>query len=155
MLSGIRILLVLCVACLATACSDDSPTPEAQIRAFIETAAQAAERRDAGDLEELVHAGYLDQKGYNRQQLTGLLRGYFFRHKNIHLFTRIEAIELLGEGQAEVRLYVAMAGSAISGVDALASLRAQIYRFELELVKQDDWLLRHASWEPAGLADLH
>lgn len=150
--SGIRILL-LCVVCLAAACSDDA-SPEAQIRAYIETAVDAAERRDTGELEALVHAGYLDQRGYNRQQLAGLLRGYFFRHKNIHLFTRIESIELLGEGQAQVRIYVAMAGSAIAGVDALVSLRAQIYRFELDLVREDDWLLRHARWEPASLADL-
>ena len=132
MSSGIRILLLLCAACLAAACSDDAVSPEAQIRAFVEAAADAAERRDVSELDAMVHAAYLDQKGYNKQQLAGLLRGYFFRHKNIHLFTRVDA-----------------------GIDALATLRAQIYRFELDLVRQDGWQLRHARWEPASLADLN
>jgi hypothetical protein len=47
-----------------------------------------------------------------------------------------------------------MAGSVISGVDAISSLRAQIYQFELQLIKEDDWLLHHASWRPASIIDL-
>jgi hypothetical protein len=46
-----------------------------------------------------------------------------------------------------------MAGTAISDVNALASLRAQVYSFELQLVKQGDWLLRHAIWGPADMSD--
>ena len=34
---------------------------------------------------------------------------------------------------------------------ALASLRARIYRFELQLLREDDWQLRHASWAPASI----
>jgi hypothetical protein len=47
-----------------------------------------------------------------------------------------------------------MAGSVISDIDAISALRARIYGFELRLVKQDEWLLQHASWKPASLVDL-
>ena len=136
---------------LAQACSDDG-SAEDQIRHLIDNAVQAAEDRSLDGLSELMHTEFIDQQGNNRQQLGRLLRVYFFRHKNIHLFTRVDSIEIPSDNQASVSLHVAMAGTVISDVDALSSLSARIYRFELQLVKQDDWLLRHASWEPASLS---
>ena len=135
---------------LLQACSDDS-SPEDQIRRLIDTGVQAAEGRSADQLSELMHINFIDQQGHNPQQLSRLLRAYFFRHKHIYLFTRIDSIEILSENQASVSLYVAMAGSVISDVDALSSLSARIYLFELQLVKQDDWLVRHASYAPANI----
>jgi hypothetical protein len=58
---------------------------------------------------------------------------------------------MLSANQASASLYVAMASTVISDVSALSSLNARIYRFELQLVKQDDWLLRYASREPANI----
>ena len=144
-------VFLLTVLLYVAACSDAPDSPEAQIERFIETGVAAAERRSVDDLAELVHADYLDQQGRNRKQLGLLLRAWFFRHKNIHLFTRIDNIEILADNRANVNLHVAMAGTVISDVDALASLSARIYRFELQLVKQQDWLLRHASWAPAAI----
>ena len=135
---------------LVQACSDDG-SPEDQIRLLIDNAVQAAEDRSVGSLGDLMHTDFIDQQGNNRQQLAKLLRLYFFRHKNIHLFTRMDSIEMLSANQASVSLHVAMAGTVISDVNALSSLSARIYRFELQLVKQDDWLLRHANWEPASI----
>jgi hypothetical protein len=136
---------------LLQACSGDSDSPEAQIQRFIDNAVQAAEARSVGGLGELLRRDFIDQQGNNRQQLGRLLQAYFFRHKNIHLFTRIDEIEILNDNEASVRLHVAMAGTVISDIDALASLQARVYRFELQMVREDDWLLRHASWEPANL----
>lgn len=149
-----RVLLLLCAGILLQACSAGGDSAQDQIRDLIESGVAAAEARSSGDLDDMIHGNYLDQKGYNKKQLTGLLRAYFFRHKNIHLFTRIGEIELLGDNQALVSLHVAMAGSVISDVDAVSQLRARIYRFELRLVKDDDWLLQHASWAPASIVDL-
>lgn len=149
-----RVLLLLSAVVLLQACSAGEDSAQDQIRKFIESGVEAAEARSSGDLDDKIHGNYLDQKGYNKKQLSALLRAYFFRHKNIHLFTRIDEIELLGDSQAMVRLHVAMAGSVISDVDAISALRARIYRFELRLVKDDDWLLQHASWAPASIVDL-
>jgi hypothetical protein len=139
---------------LLQACSETAESPEDAIRVFIEAGVEAAESRSLDAMSDLLHANYLDQKGYNRQRLGGLLRAYFFRHKELYLFTKIEEIDLLTENEAIVRLYVAMAGSVISDVDAISSLRARIYQFELQLIKEDDWLLHHASWRPASIIDL-
>jgi len=119
---------------------------------MIDNAVQLAEDRSVDGLGELMHTDFIDQKGNNRMQLSKLLRVYFYRHKNIHLFTRVDGIEILSDNQASVSLHVAMASTVISDVNALSSLSARIYRFELQLIKQDDWLLRHASWESANLS---
>jgi len=145
-----RVLLLLWAVVLLQACNAGGDSAQDQIREFIESGVATAEEGSSGDLGDKIHGSYLDQKGYNKKQLTALLRAYFFRHKNIHLFTKIDEIELLGDSQAMVRLHVAMAGSVISDVDAISALRARIYRFELRLVKDDDWLLQHASWAPAS-----
>lgn len=149
-----RLLLLLWAGGLLLGCSGGTNSPEDEIRNFIAGAVEAAERRSPADLTQMIHDSYLDQRGYNKQQVRSLLRVYFLRHKNIHLFTRIGEIELLGDNQATARLHVAMAGSVISDIDAVSALRAQIYGFELRLVKQDEWLLQHASWKPASLVDL-
>lgn len=149
-----RLLLLLWAGGLLLACSGAPNSPEDEIRNFIASAVEAAERRSSADLTQMIHDSYLDQTGYNKKQIEGLLRIYFLRHKNIHLFTRIGEIELLGDNQATARLHVAMAGSVISDIDAVSALRARIYGFELRLVKQGEWLLQHASWKPASLVDL-
>jgi hypothetical protein len=149
-----RLLLLLWVGGLLLGCSGGTNSPEDEIRNFIAGAVEAAERRSSADLTQMIHDSYLDQRGYNKQQVRSLLRVYFLRHKNIHLFTRIGEIELLGDNQATAWLHVAMAGSVISDIDAISALRARIYGFELRLVKQDEWLLQHASWKPASLVDL-
>ena len=151
MKSFYRTALLTLILLLVQACSDDG-SAEDQIRHLIDNAVQAAENRSVDGLSDLMHNDFIDEKGNNRQQLAKLLRVYFFRHKNIHLFTRIDSIEMLSDNQASVSLHVAMAGTVISDVSALSSLSARIYRFELQLIKQDDWLLRHASWEPASLS---
>ncbi len=147
---------VLCLAAALAlgACSDDRRSPEAEVRDFVARGVDAGEARSIDAIDALLHPEYLDQQGYNRAQLLKLLRAYFFRHENIHLFTRIDEIRLLGDDEAEVRLFVAMAGKVISDITALPALRARLYRFELRLLRDDEWRLQHARWEPANLGDL-
>lgn len=154
MKSSFPVFCLVWAVLLLQACSETANPPEEQIRQFIKSGVEAAENRSPDDLSDLIHGNYLDQKGYNKQRLGGLLKAYFFRHKDIYLFTKIEEINLLAENQATVLLYVAMAGSVISDVDAIAAIRARIYQFELQLIKEDDWLLHHATWKPARALDL-
>lgn len=148
-----RALWVAAALALA-ACSDDPRSPEAEVREFVERGVEAGEARSVDAIEVLLHPDYLDQRDYNRAQLLQLLRAYFFRHRNVHLFTRIDEVRLINDSEAEVRLFVAMAGNAISDVTALPFLRARLYRFELRLLREDEWRLQYARWEPASLADL-
>jgi len=146
-------LLILPVLLLVQGCNDSSQTPEDEIRAYINSGVEAAENRNSGDLADMMDPRYSDAKGYNKDRLEKIIGLYFFRHKNIHLFTKIDEIKVFSDEEALVTLHVAMAGQAISSLSVLSGLRAQIYRFELDLVKQDEWLLRSAKWQPASQRD--
>lgn len=139
---------------MLVACTDSSLSPEEEIKTFIEQGQLAIENRQHGDLSDMVSDSYKDQQGLNRKQLLGMLRGYFFRHKNIHLLSKIDSIQLQSSNRAFVILYVAMAGKAINDIDTLSSLRAKVIRIELQLEKEDDWKLRQASWKEGKISDL-
>ncbi len=154
MTKKVTIIGILCITFLLQACSGTAISREDEIKQYIETGVKAAENRSSGDLAELIDENYLDHKKLNKTQITKLSRLYFFRHKKIFLFTKIDSIEFVAENQAIVNLHVAMAGSVISDASALSSLRAKIFKFELELIKQDEWLLQRARWEGASLGDM-
>jgi hypothetical protein len=154
MFSQLQLYCFICLFVMLGACSDKPLSREEQVKQFIDKGINAAEDRSHRDLGELIDEGYLDQKGLNKTQLIKLSKLYFFRHKNIFLFTKIDEIDFVTENEAAVSLHVAMAGSTISSASALLNLRARIYRFELELVKKDGWLLRDASWSPASMTDM-
>lgn len=139
---------------LLNACTNERLSREDEIELMIATAIEAAEDRSSSELSELVDEAYLDQKGFNKIQLIKLVRLYFFRHKNIYLLSKLGTIDFPAENEATVTLHVAMAASAISNITALTSLRASMHRFDLELIKQESWLLRSATWRPASIGDM-
>ena len=149
-----KAVFVFSFCLLFLACTSKPTTPEDEIRLYLKKGVEAAEDRDHGDLTDLIDDGYLDKRGMDKSQLSTLLRAYFFRHKNIYLFTKIRDISFPADNEAEVTLHVAMTGSVISDVSALASLRARMYRFELQLIKQEEWFLRSAKWQIANMDDM-
>lgn len=139
---------------LLLSCSNTKLTPQDEIRQYIEKGVEAAENRSASDLSGLIHDSYSDHKGLGKIQMVKLLRVYFFRHKNIYLFTKIRDITLHSDNEATVTLHVAMAGSVIADASVLSSLRARMYKFELQLIKQEEWLLQQAKWQVASMPDM-
>lgn len=148
-------LLSLCfITLFITACSDDDTTPESQVRNFIQTATELAEKRDALELKELIARDYSDDHGFNQANLIRMAAGYFLRNRNIHLLTRIHSIDFPVQNQAKVTVYVAMAGHPVSAIDSLTNIRAQLYRFDLQLVyREATWLIRSAHWQQASLQE--
>jgi hypothetical protein len=149
----IRFLVIIFIFNLIS-CSDETLSPENEIKQFIENGKIAAESRSHNDLAELIDEQYRDQKGWDKKQIKNLARAYFFTHKNIYLFTKIRSIDFQDQNRAFVILHVAMAGSAIDDLSALSSLRARVYEFQLQLIKDDVWLLQQAKWKSANIKDM-
>ena len=147
-------IIFLLLSSFLIAYSDEKTSPEDEIRLYIKDVSAAAEERSHRDVADLIDESYADQRDLKKKQLIKMLRAYFFTHKNIHLFTQIESIVLQSERQAFVTLHVAMTGSIIKDISALNGLRAQVYRFELLLIKDKRWLLKQAKWQQAGIKDL-
>jgi hypothetical protein len=137
-------LLVLLVALAHTGCAPDQ-SPEQQVRDVIAAGESAAERREVGELMDLVSAQYADEEGRDAATLEQYVRGYLLIHPSIHLLTRIESIDFPYADMARVRVTV---GSLAREAPDPASLdlAADVEELDIELVREDDtWRVRRAS----------
>jgi len=150
----IRIVVaILALICSFTACGRDD-TPEAQIRRYVEAGEKAAEARDIGDIKKLISEKYSDEHGRTRRDIVAVTARYFYSQKNIHILTRISELSFSDPDRAMLQLYVAMTGQDVSDLDALLNMRADLYRFDIELVREDkEWKLRTADWRRARSED--
>ncbi len=68
------------------------------------------------------------------------------------IFSRLSApsIWLRTHRHAEVVAYVAMGGVPMDSVETAVSVKADLYRFDVQLVQgEDDWLITRARWQRA------
>jgi hypothetical protein len=113
--------------------------PEAEIRALLAAAEEAAEARDVGFFRDHVGAGYRDSRGQDRAELVRLLQGYFIANQRIEIVSRVDEVALEGSDAARAVVHAGLLGQR-SGADLLAGVDADLYRFELELVNDDgEW----------------
>lgn len=158
-LASLWLVFLVCLVSLNLVACGKKQSPEEEVRQFIAKAVSAAEARDIIALTELISNNYRDEDGRDRRALAGVATAYFLRHKNIHLFTRIKEISFAApqksQQQATVQLYVAMTGTPVAGAQALIDLRADLYRFNLMLMKEgDEWLLSKVGWQRANIEAL-
>jgi|APTNR8051073442_1049403.scaffolds.fasta_scaffold21922_3 hypothetical protein len=137
------------------ACSGQPESPETEIRTFVAQAQAAAEERNARKLRALIAENYVDAQGHDHKAIENLIRLHIFRNQSVHVLTRIHQIEFPEPERALLIVMAALAGRPVASADELAGLHADLYRFDLELVRRgrDDWQVHHAAWEPAALAD--
>ncbi len=140
---------------LVAGCEKSDPQePEAQIRAVIAIAEQAAQQRDIGTLKEFVAEGYKDKQGYEKRSVVRLLQGYLLRHRNIHLLSKITDLEIIKPARASTSLLVAMTGRRIESADQLWDLRADVFQFDLSWIQSDgEWRVANATWRRARIGD--
>lgn len=135
------------VASLLIACGDTGGDADSELRAWVAAAEEAAENKDRGELLSKISASYSDARGNDRKRIGDVLRGLFLRQKTVALVTTVDSIDLLGGSAANLDLTVAMAGTGSTAF----GLRADAYRFALELEKEDDeWRLIGARWGELG-----
>jgi len=139
---------------LNVSCSEKTRSPEDEIKQYIESGKIAAENRNHSELADLINEQYRDQKGWDKKRIKNMARAYFLIHQNIYLLTKIDNITFQNKNNAFVVLYVAMAGTAINDLNAINRLRAKVYKFELQLIKNDSWLLHQAKWKAADIRDM-
>ena len=136
------------------ACSRDADSPETEIRALVVQAQTAAEERNVRDLRALVADDYADAQGHDRKTVENLIRLHVLRNQSIHLFARIRDIAFPQPDRATVSVAAAMAGRPVASAGELVGVNADLYRFDLELIRRDGkWQVQRAAWEPARLDD--
>lgn len=145
--TGVALLLLL------SACGGPEQSPEAKIRDLVSRAEQAAEDHDLSVFKDSVAGDYQDNHGYNRQTVLRLIQGVLLRNQQIHLLSLVRDIDVT-EDSARARVLVAMAGRPIESAGALLNVRAELMRFDVQLVLEgDEWLVRAVDWERAEAGD--
>ena len=140
---------VLFLVLVLAACGSKE-TPEEQVKQFVAAGEEVFEARNIGDVKELISEKYNDELGRTRQDLVALSARYIFSNKNIHVLTRIGELTFPSENKALLQLYVAMTGQNVSDLDALLNMQADLYRFDMELVREGrQWKLLKADWRRA------
>jgi hypothetical protein len=128
-------------------------TPEDQVKQFVaagEEAVEAGGIGGVGDVRDLISKKYSDEHNRTRRDLAALSARYILSSKNIHILTRIGELTFPSENKALMQLYVAMTGQNVSDLDALLNMQADLYRFDMELVREDkEWKLLKADWRRA------
>ncbi len=140
---------VMCwlIALVAMSACNKTTTPEQEIRALVREAQIAAEERQVGDFARLISAQYGDERGNNKDELLRMLRLQMIRNQVIYLMVRTGEIKLLDDLSATAVVRVAMAGGPLETFEDLARLGAELYRFDLELVKESGkWRIIGARW---------
>lgn len=145
------IVLVL-MGLVVLGCARKPADPVAQITQVIESVESAVEAGDLSAFKDHIAPTYRDAKGYDKSKLVGMLQFQVLRKRSVHLFTRIEGIEVHPNGaQGEAEVLIAAGSTPIAGIDALASVRADVLRVEVSFAKDDDtWIVVGADWRRAS-----
>ena len=139
--------VTLWTGCVLSGCSGPPDSPETEIRAWVAEGQRLAEQKERNALVDMISPAYQDARGNKRDDIENMFRIYFLRQNSIQLLTSIDDVRIFGDTAAELDLTVGMAGTNDGGL----GFSADAYRFELELVREDDeWLLLAARWGGIG-----
>lgn len=141
-------------AAFALACGAEPESPESRVRAVLASLERSAQTRDVGAMKEHVSASYADSHGHDARAIGGIVGMQLLRNESIHLLTRVRGVEIPAPGVARAVAVVAMAGAPIPGPELLPAVRADLYRFDLDLAEEDGvWRITRAAWRPATIAE--
>jgi hypothetical protein len=144
----------LCVA-VFSACSNEQSTPEDEVRALFRVAEAAAEASDSAALRAVIADDYTDEEGRDKRAIDGVIRYYILRHESIHVLTQVKSLTFPEPLKAQAVIVVATAGAPIDGAGELERMRADLHRFDVDVVREGKagWKITRAIWRRALLAD--
>ena len=141
---GAPLAALVVLGALSSGCGAPD-SPEAQVRAVVREAEDAAEARDASRLFELIAPDYRDPRGLGADELRRYLRGWLIAHQSVRLLTRVESIEFPAEDLARLSVTVGMVGREAGG--EAWDLAADVYDLDVTLAREDsEWRVIRAEW---------
>jgi hypothetical protein len=150
-----RACTVAVVALLLAGCSAEPDSPEAAVRATLAAIERAAGERDVDALGDHVSDAYRDAHRNEKREVVQLAALHLLRNQAVYTFSRIQSLEVDEPGRARVQALVALAGRPIPDAEALVTVRADLYRFDVRLAEEEPgvWRVVAADWKPATLSD--
>ena len=144
-------LALLGIVFLLGACSEDFPL-EDQLRQTIKNMELSAEQRQISDLMSNVSEQYSDNQGRGKNEIKRIAQLYMLQNKNLHILRHITQLQI-DEERAEAIVLVAVSGQPIDSIESLENIRAELMKFKLNFSFNEQWQLRSATWNRAGISD--
>lgn len=116
----------------------------------------AIEEGSSRRVGELLHPDYRDARHPDRRSALAGLFWYTRQHRDIHLLTLVRDLRVdASAGEAHGAVFVAMAGVPLESVQALVSVNADLYRFDVDWRRHEgEWRVTSSRWRRADLSDL-
>ena len=122
------------------------------MRATLAAIERAASERDVDGVRAHVSDAYADARGNDKAAVVQVAAFHLLRNQAVYTFSRIQGVDVSADASApaaaQVQALVALAGSPIPDAEALASVHADLYRFDVALAR------RGAGHVAGGLGEL-
>ncbi len=143
-----RILKIILFAAVILAFGCHTQTEQDKIRKTITDIQEAAGEKDVKKILNNLSRTYHDSEGFDYDTIKGLLVGYFFRHKKIHVYiTNLDASVEDTTGRAVFLAILSGASKPGTAADILPE-SLSMYSFDVSLKKENgDWKVTSARWE--------
>ena len=127
-------------------------TPEDRVNSYIDRVVESAEARNWRSFKDYIADDYKDGHGLRKDEVLGIVARYILANQRIHILKRVASIRIDDPRNAHAVVYAAMAGQPVSGPQDLVDIRADIYRFEIDLQAGEDGVFRttRGDWRPVG-----
>jgi hypothetical protein len=136
-------------------CSDNPQlTKEQLLRQSIAQLEARFEERKLGRIIEYVSENYHDESGRGLKDIKRAIQLQLMRHKTLYVFSTINTINWIDDNNADVQITAAMAGKPIKSASLLTSIRADMIKFNVHFVLEDEiYKVQSATWTWADSSD--
>jgi hypothetical protein len=130
--------------------------PETILQDYILACKKVVKERRFRSIKDLISDSYQDSQSRRKNDLIAMARTYMLRNRSINIFSHpLTVTQSDSANQLSASVLVALSGIPIEDVAMLPTVHADIYLFELNLIREkDDWKLFSSSWRQAMLDDL-
>lgn len=146
--------IVLCCFFILFACAKEI-SEEDKIKAIVNEAAEASQKKDIAGIRKHVSKTYRDQEGNDYDGIKGILIYHFLRDETISVFVRSVDVEIKGDTAVVRANVIFVRGKEIKSISDIIPESASGYRFEVVFKKEEaDWKAVSGQWQNVGMAGL-
>lgn len=146
--------LILCIVMVIPACGGEPKSKALQLQADLDQMEVLAEAKKTSDLMNFFHDNFKPDGGWSKKDIQRMLHFRFLKHKTVHISKVVKDIQWRSDNEVSAQVVAALAGSPITDLTTLTEARAQLMKFDVLLIREDEhFLIRSVKWSHAYPTD--
>ena len=140
-------LFIVCTIMLVSCSTEKVLTKDQLLKQSIAEIESRFEQRKLGLIVEYVSESYQDENGRTLKDIKRAIQIQLMRHKSLYVFSTIKDVQWTGDENAKVEIAAAMGGKPIESASILTSVRADMIKFTVDFILEDDvYKVNAATW---------